>query len=55
MLLICQMDQHCRLKVHHTRAVTRGVHTHRDRLELFYLPAYAPEHNPEEFLNNDRK
>jgi transposase len=43
------------LKVHRAQAVTRWVHDHRDRLELFYLPSYAPEHNPEEFLNNDRK
>ena len=43
------------LKVHHAQAVTRWVREHRDRLELFYLPSYAPEHNPEEFLNNDLK
>ena len=43
------------LKVHHARAVTAWVQKHRDRIELFYLPAYAPEHNPEEFLNNDLK
>jgi hypothetical protein len=24
-------------------------------IELFYLPPYAPEHNPDEFLNNDVK
>ena len=22
---------------------------------IFYLPAYAPEHNPDEYLNNDLK
>jgi transposase len=43
------------LKVHRAQAVTRWVRKHRDRLELFYLPSYAPEHNPEEFLNNDLK
>lgn len=43
------------LKVHRARAVTRWMREHRDRLELFYLPSYAPEHNPEEFLNNDLK
>jgi transposase len=42
-------------KAHRARAVTRWVREHRDRLELFYLPAYTPEHNPEEFLNNDLK
>jgi transposase len=43
------------LRVHHAQRVTDWVHEHRDRLELFYLPSYAPEHNPEEFLNNDLK
>jgi transposase len=43
------------LRVHRAQAVTRWVRKHRDRLELFYLPSYAPEHNPEEFLNNDLK
>ena len=23
--------------------------------ELFYLPSYAPDHNPDEFLNGDLK
>ena len=25
------------------------------QIELFYLPAYAPDHNPDEYLNNDLK
>jgi len=28
---------------------------HRDRIEVFYLPRYAPERNPDEYLNNDLK
>ena len=43
------------LKVHRARRITAWVRDHRDRIELFYLPPYAPEHNPEEFLNNDLK
>jgi hypothetical protein len=31
------------------------VHSHRHEIELFYLPAYAPEHNPDEYLNHDLK
>jgi hypothetical protein len=31
------------------------VQNHADQIELFYLPSYAPEHNPDEFLNNDLK
>ena len=30
-----------------------GGHAHE--IELFYLPAYAPDHNPDEYLNNDLK
>jgi transposase len=40
----------------HTSAAVRGwVAAHRGRFELFFLPAYAPERNPEEYLNNDMK
>jgi DDE superfamily endonuclease len=31
------------------------VAEHRHRLEVFYLPRYAPELNPDEYLNNDLK
>ena len=27
----------------------------RDRIELFWLPKYAPELNADEYLNNDLK
>src|SRR4051794_22061682 len=37
------------------RRVTAWVQDHADQLELFYLPPYAPKHNPDEFLNNDLK
>ena len=43
------------LKVHHARKVKAWVAAHRHAIELFYLPAYAPEHNPDEYLNNDLK
>ena len=43
------------LKVHHARKVKGWVQSHRHAIELFYLPAYAPEHNPDEYLNNDVK
>jgi transposase len=43
------------LRVHHARRVTAWVKANSERLELFYLPPYAPEHNPDEFLNNDVK
>lgn len=43
------------LRVHRAKAVTAWVAEHRDVIELFYLPPYAPDTNPDEFLNNDLK
>ena len=43
------------LPVHRAHRVAAWVQNHADRIELFYLPPYAPEHNPDEFLNNDLK
>ena len=43
------------LKVHHAKMVTDWVEKNKERIELFYLPAYAPEHNPDELLNSDLK
>jgi transposase len=43
------------LPVHRARRVTDWVQDHAGRIELVYLPPYAPEHNPDEFLNNDLK
>jgi transposase len=43
------------LKVHHARPVQAWVAAHRERIALFFLPAYAPEHNPDEFLNHALK
>jgi transposase len=43
------------LKVHHARKVETWVASHAHEIELFYLPAYAPDHNPEEYLNNELK
>src|SRR3954452_25122226 len=43
------------LPVHRAHQVTTWVQDHADRIELFYLPSYAPEHNPEECVSNDLK
>ena len=43
------------LKVHHAKRVKAWLAGHAHEIELFYLPAYAPEHNPDEYLNNDLK
>ena len=44
-----------RLRVHESAEVAWWLAAHRDRIELFYLPRYAPERNPDEYLNNDLK
>lgn len=44
-----------RLRVHRSRAVQRWVAAHADRIEVFYLPAYSPELNPDELLNSELK
>lgn len=43
------------LRVHHARMVTQWVREHGDRIELFYLPSYSPDLNPDEHLNCDLK
>jgi len=43
------------LKVHKAAAVRNWVSKHREAIALFYLPPYAPELNPDEYLNNDLK
>ena len=43
------------LNVHKAAAVRTWVHVHRAELALFYLPPYAPELNPDEYLNGDLK
>jgi transposase len=43
------------LKVHHAKKVQTWIDGHKDRIELFFLPPYAPELNPDELLNHDVK
>jgi transposase len=43
------------LRVHHSKPVKKWVGEHKDKIELFYLPSYSPELNPEERLNADLK
>ena len=44
-----------RLKVHESQEVQVWLYEHQDRLEIVGLPRYAPERNPDEYLNNDLK
>jgi transposase len=43
------------LRVHHSRLVKAWVAERNDLIELFYLPSYSPQLNPEERLNADLK
>jgi transposase len=44
-----------RLRAHEAKAVEDWVAEHRDRIELFFLPRYAPELNADEYMNHDLK
>lgn len=43
------------LRVHHSKSVKAWVKEYKEKIELFYLPGYSPELNPEERLNADLK
>lgn len=43
------------LRTHHSKAVRAWVSEHIEEIELFYLPPYSPELNPDEYLNGDVK
>ena len=43
------------LRVHHAKPVKAWLAEHVDAIEVFYLPSYSPELNPEERLNADLK
>jgi transposase len=43
------------LKVHHSHPVRDWLIAHEDEIELFFLPSYSPELNPDEYLNCDLK
>ena len=43
------------LKVHHANKVKEWVAGRPEKIELFFLPAYSPDLNPDEYLNCDLK
>ena len=43
------------LRVHHAKLVKAWLAKHTDEIEVFYLPSYSPELNPDEMLNADLK
>lgn len=43
------------LRVHHCKPVKEWLEMHCEMIQVFYLPAYSPELNPDEYLNCDLK
>ena len=43
------------LRVHHAKGVCAWLAEHKDKIELAFLPPYASESNPDEYLNRDLK
>lgn len=46
------LDNH---KVHHSQKVADWLKKHKDKIEVFFLPGYAPELNPDEIVNRNVK
>ena len=43
------------LRVHHAYKVRDWIKERESDIEIFYLPSYSPELNPDEYLNGDLK
>jgi transposase len=43
------------LRVHHSKVVNAWLEKNTKKIEVFYLPSYSPELNPDEYLNCDLK
>jgi transposase len=43
------------LRVHHAKVFKAWLAEHAEEIEIFYLPSYSPELNPDEYLNCDLK
>lgn len=43
------------LRVHHANLVKDWISKNQKKIAIFYLPAYSPDYNPDEYLNQDYK
>ena len=43
------------LRVHHSRELVSWLELHKNEIEIFYLPSYSPDPNPDEHMNSDLK
>jgi transposase len=59
-----QMIKHSRQKIyfvtdghpaHKTKALNEWLSANKDKIEVFFLPPYSPELNPQEYVNQDLK
>ena len=39
-------------RVHHSKIVKTWLEENKDKIEVFFLPSYSPEYNPDELLNS---
>lgn len=46
------LDNH---RVHHSKDTKKWLAKHTEQIELFFLPSYSPELNPDEYLNGNLK
>ena len=43
------------LNVHHGKLAASWLEKHKDKIEVLFLPPYAPEYNPDEYLHHALK
>ncbi len=43
------------LKVHHGKLAASWLKNRKDKIDMFFLPPYAPEYNPDEYLHHALK
>ena len=43
------------LRAHKSKRVAQWLKEHQKQIEVYYLPPYSPELNPDEYLNNTLK
>jgi transposase len=58
--LVCQCDRKVFLivdnhRAHKSKKVNGWLRNNKEHIQLYYLPSYCPELNPDEFLNQDVK
>lgn len=43
------------LRVHHSKLVKAWLEENKEQIEVYFLPSYSPDMNPDEYLNGDLK